>query len=105
MHFPGGCGVRVDSCLYNGCVLPPYYDSMVAKLLVHAPSRLEAIRKMRRCLEEFALKGFKTTEELIYQILYHPEFVQGKYHTGFLESHLDSLLDWNSQLPESEERA
>lgn len=105
LHFPGGCGVRVDSCLYNGCVLPPYYDSMVAKLLVHAPSRLEAIRKMRRCLEEFALKGFKTTEELIYQILYHPEFVQGKYHTGFLESHLDSLLDWNSQLPESEERA
>lgn len=105
VHFPGGCGIRVDSCLYNGCVLPPYYDSMVAKLLVHAPTRLEAIRKMRRCLEEFALEGFQTTEELIYQILYHPEFVQGRYTTGFLEEHLDSLLDWNSQLPKSEGRS
>ena len=50
LHFPGGAGVRVDSCLYNGCTLSPYYDSMAAKLLVHAPTRLEAIRKMRRCL-------------------------------------------------------
>ena len=105
LHFPGGCGIRVDSYLYNGCELPPYYDSMVAKLLVHAPTRLEAIRKMRRCLEEFTLEGFKTTEELIYQILYHPQFIQGRYNTGFLEEHLDSLLDWNSQLPKSEERS
>lgn len=103
LHFPGGCGVRVDSYLYNGCTLPPYYDSMVAKILVHAPTRLEAIRKMRRCLEEFALKGFPTTAELQYQILYHPQFVQGRYTTGFLEAHLPGLLDWNSQLPKSEE--
>ena len=55
LHFPGGAGVRVDSCLYNGCTLSPYYDSMAAKLLVHAPTRLEAIRRMRRCLEEYHL--------------------------------------------------
>ena len=50
LHFPGGPGVRVDSCLYSGCALPPYYDSLAAKLLVHAPTRLEAVRRMRRCL-------------------------------------------------------
>ena len=60
LHFPGGAGVRVDSCLYNGCTLSPHYDSLAAKILVHAPTRLEAIREMRRCLEEFALEGFPT---------------------------------------------
>ena len=69
LHFPGGAGVRVDSHLYNGCALPPYYDSLAAKLMVHAPTRLEAIRKMRRALEEFALEGFPTNAELSYQIL------------------------------------
>ena len=49
LHFPGGCGVRIDSCLYNGCSLPPYYDSLAAKIMVHGQNRLEAIRKMRRC--------------------------------------------------------
>ena len=68
LHFPGGPGVRVDSALYNGCTLSPYYDSLAAKLLVHAPTRLEAIRRMRRCLEEFALEGFATNAELSYQI-------------------------------------
>ena len=105
LHFPGGAGVRVDSCLYNGCTLSPYYDSMAAKLLVHAPTRLEAIRKMRRCLEEFALEGFPTNAELSYQILYHPTFVRGGCTTAFLDENLPRLLDFNRRLSESEGEA
>lgn len=102
LHFPGGAGVRVDSCLYNGCTLSPYYDSMAAKLMVHAPTRLEAIRKMRRCLEEFALEGFPTNAELSYQILYHPVFIRGACTTAFLDEHLGELLDFSRRLSESE---
>ncbi len=105
LHFPGGAGVRVDSCLYNGCTLSPYYDSMAAKLLVHAPTRLEAIRKMRRCLEEFTLEGFPTNAELSYQILYHPTFVRGGCTTAFLDENLPRLLDFNRRLSESEGEA
>ena len=104
LHFPGGAGVRVDSCLYNGCTLSPYYDSMAAKLLVHAPTRLEAIRKMRRCLEEFTLEGFPTNAELSYQILYHPIFVRGGCTTAFLDAHLPELLDFSRRVEEREER-
>ena len=103
LHFPGGAGVRVDSCLYNGCTLSPYYDSMSAKLLVHAPTRLEAIRKMRRCLEEFTLEGFPTNAELSYQILYHPIFVRGGCTTAFLDEHLPELLDFSRRVEEHEE--
>ena len=105
LHFPGGAGVRVDSCLYNGCTLSPYYDSMSDKLLVHEPTRLEAIRKMRRCLEEFALEGFPTNAELSYQILYHPTFVRGGCTTAFLDENLPRLLDFNRRLSESEGEA
>ena len=100
VHFPSGCGVRVDSCLYNGCQLSPFYDSLAAKVMVHAPTRLEAIRKMRRCLEEFALEGFPTNAELSYQILYHPGFVRGGCNTAFLEENLTQLLDFNRKLDE-----
>ena len=102
LHFPGGAGVRVDSALYSGCSLSPYYDSLAAKLLVHAPTRLEAIRKMRRCLEEFTLEGFPTNAELSYQILYHPTFVRGACTTAFLDENLPSLLDFSRRLSESE---
>ncbi len=105
LHFPGGAGVRVDSALYSGCTLSPYYDSLAAKLLVHAPTRLEAIRKMRRCLEEFTLEGFPTNAELSYQILYHPTFVRGACTTAFLDENLPSLLDFSRRLSESEEDA
>ena len=105
LHFPGGPGVRVDSALYNGCTLSPYYDSLAAKLLVHAPTRLEAIRRMRRCLEEFALEGFATNAELSYQILYHPTFVRGGCTTAFLDENLPSLLEFSRRLSESEAQA
>ena len=98
LHFPGGTGVRVDSALYNGCALSPYYDSLAAKLLVHAPTRLEAIKKMRRCLEEFTLEGFPTNSELSYEILFHPAFVRGSCTTAFLDQNLDSLLEFSRQV-------
>ena len=94
LHFPGGCGVRVDSALYTGYELPPYYDSMVAKLIVHAPTRLAAIRRMRRVLEEFIVEGYPTGADLAHMILYHPVFLKGEYSTAFLAEHLDELLDW-----------
>lgn len=94
LHFPGGCGVRVDSALYNGCELSPYYDSMVAKIIVHAPTRLGAIRRMRRALEELVVEGYPTGADLAHLILYHPEFLRGTYNTGFLEEHLDTLMHW-----------
>ena len=103
LHFPGGPGVRVDSALYNGCAMPPYYDSLAAKLMVHAPTRLQAIRKMRRCLEEFALEGFPTNAELSYQILYRPDFVRGCCTTAFLEENLSRLLDFTRQVGGDEE--
>ena len=103
VHFPGGNGVRVDSCLYTGCTLSPYYDSMAAKILVHAPTRLEAIRRMRRSLEEFALEGFATNAELSYQILYHPTFIRGACTTGFLDENMPQLLDFNRRIDQEEE--
>ena len=105
LHFPGGMGVRVDSCLYNGCTMPPYYDSLAAKLMVHAPTRLEAIRKMRRCLEEFALEGVPTNAELAHEILYHPTFIRGGCTTAFMDECLPALLEFDKKLRESEGEA
>jgi len=84
-HAPGGLGVRVDSALYAGYVVPPYYDSMVAKLIVHAPTRPEAIARMRRALGEFAIQGIKTTLPLHRRIMDAPEFVAGDYTIHWLE--------------------
>jgi len=84
-HAPGGLGVRVDSALYAGYVVPPYYDSMVAKLIVHAPTRPEAIARMRRALAEFAIQGIKTTLPLHRRIMDAPEFQAGDYTIHWLE--------------------
>ena len=96
VHLPGGCGVRVDTCLYNGYELPPYYDSLMAKVIVHAPTRLEAIRRMRRALEELIIEGPATNADLLHQILHHPDFVRGNYNTGFLEANMQTLLAWSN---------
>ena len=107
LHFPGGCGVRVDSALYNGCELSPFYDSMVAKIIVHAPTRLEAVRKMRRALEEFVVEGYPTGAELAHLILHHPDFLRGTYDTSFIEQNLQDLLHWGERckLPAEQEEA
>ena len=94
LHLPGGPGVRVDTLLYNGCEVSPFYDSLVAKVIVHAPTRLEAIRRMRRALAELIIQGYPTTAPFCYLLLHHPDFVQGRYDTGFLAGHLEELLDW-----------
>lgn len=102
VHFPGGCGIRVDSGLYSGCTLPPYYDSLAAKILAWAPTRLEAIRRMRRALEELTIEGFPTNAELSHLILYHPDYVRGACTTAFLETHLEELVDWSRKAAEGE---
>ncbi len=97
LHFPGGPGVRVDSLLYNGYEVSPFYDSLVAKVIVHAPTRLEAIRRMRRVLEEMIIEGYPTTADFCHLILHHPDFVKGRYDTGFLAQHQEELLSWNKE--------
>ncbi len=97
VHFPGGPGVRVDSLLYNGYTVSPYYDSLVAKVIVHAPTRLEAIRRMRRCLEEMVIEGYPTTADFCHLILHHPDFVKGQYDTGFLGKYQEELLKWEKE--------
>jgi len=84
-HAPGGLGVRVDSALYAGYFVPPYYDSLVAKLIVHAPTRARAIDRMRRALDEFAVVGIKTTIPLHQRIVDDPEFQSGDYTIHWLE--------------------
>jgi acetyl-CoA carboxylase biotin carboxylase subunit len=84
-HAPGGLGVRVDSALYAGYVVPPFYDSLVAKLIVHAPTRPEAIARMRRALAEFAVVGIKTTIPLHQRIMEDAEFQKGDYTIHWLE--------------------
>jgi acetyl-CoA carboxylase biotin carboxylase subunit len=84
-HAPGGLGVRVDSALYSGYKVPAYYDSMIAKLIVHAPTRPEAIARMRRSLAEFAVVGIKTTLPLHQRIVDSPEFIAGDYTIHWLE--------------------
>ena len=84
-HAPGGLGVRIDSALYAGYVVPPYYDNMVAKLIVHAPTRTDAINRMRRALDEFAVVGIQTTIPLHRRIVDDPEFQAGDYTIHWLE--------------------
>ncbi|RRN73115.1 acetyl-CoA carboxylase biotin carboxylase subunit [Peribacillus simplex] len=82
---PGGYGVRVDSAAYPGYSIPPYYDSMIAKLIVHAPTRDEAIEKMKRALGEFVIEGINTTIPFHIKLLQHEQFVSGEFNTKFLE--------------------
>ncbi|MGH7212483.1 MAG: acetyl-CoA carboxylase biotin carboxylase subunit, partial [Acetobacteraceae bacterium] len=84
-HAPGGPGVRVDSALYAGCMVPPHYDSLVAKLIVHARTRPEAIARARRALEEFAVAGIKTTIPLHQRIMEDASFQAGDYTIHWLE--------------------
>ena len=84
-HAPGGLGVRIDSALYAGYFVPPHYDSMVAKLIVHAPTRPAAIARMRRALDEFAVEGIKTTIPLHRRIMDAPAFQAGDYTIHWLE--------------------
>jgi len=85
MHVPGGHGVRVDKHAYSGYVIPPYYDSMIAKLICYGKDRREALDHMARALDEFIVRGIKTTIPLHQIILKDPNFRRGRYTTAFIE--------------------
>lgn len=89
--LPGGPGVRIDTHLYNGYEVPPLYDSLLAKLVVFAPTRKEAIRKMRVALEQFIIDGVKNNIDILYLILHNTNFVRGIYDTGFMKSFMEIL--------------
>jgi acetyl-CoA carboxylase biotin carboxylase subunit len=85
LHSPGGHGVRLDTHVYAGYVIPPNYDSMIAKLITTAQTREEAINKMKRALDEFVIEGIKTTIPFHRQLMEHPDYVAGNYTTKFME--------------------
>jgi len=84
-HAPGGLGVRVDSALYDGYRIPPHYDSLIAKLIVHGTSRNECLMRLRRALEEFVITGVDTSLPLHHRLIGEPDFVNGDYHIHWLE--------------------
>ncbi len=84
-HAPGGLGVRVDSALYSGYSVPPYYDSLIAKLVVHGASRNECMMRLRRTLEEFVVGGVETTIPLHQKLIAEPDFLNGDYDIHWLE--------------------
>jgi acetyl-CoA carboxylase biotin carboxylase subunit len=85
-HIPGGFGVRVDTHCYTGYVVPPYYDSMIAKMIVFAQTRQGALQKMAGCLDEFTVEGIKTTIPFHQQVMRDERFISGKFDTSFLDS-------------------
>jgi len=85
LHFPGGHGIRLDTHVYSGYVIPPHYDSMIAKLITTAQTREEAINKMKRALDEFVIEGIKTTIPFHQKLMEHPDYIAGNYTTKFME--------------------
>jgi len=85
LHIPGGHGVRVDTHVYSGYMIPPNYDSMIAKLITTAQTREEAINKMKRALDEFIVEGIKTTIPFHRQLMDHSDYIKGDYTTKFME--------------------
>ena len=84
-HPPGGPGVRLDSHIYDGYTVPPYYDSLLAKVIVHGNDREEALARMRQALDSFVLEGVTTTIPFLGRVIRHPDFVAGRVDTKFLE--------------------
>ena len=89
-HAPGGLGVRMDSALYNGYSIPPYYDSLIGKLIVHGENRKEAIARLRRALGELIIDGIDTTVPLFEELLNEDDIINGDYNIHWLEKWLDS---------------
>lgn len=91
----GGLGLRVDSAMYSGYTIPPYYDSMIAKVIVHGETRLEALMKMQRALSEFVTDGITTNVEFQMDLISHPNVVAGDYTTAFLQE--EFLPEWTPE--------
>ncbi|MEF9893994.1 MAG: acetyl-CoA carboxylase biotin carboxylase subunit [Anaerorhabdus sp.] len=90
-HVPGGQGIRIESAVYAGYTIPPFYDSMILKLIVHAPNRLEAIKRMRIALEELLIEGVDTNIEFQYLLFHDPIFVSGRYDTASLANFIEEV--------------
>ncbi len=97
-HAAGGLGVRFDSAVYNGYRIPPYYDSMIGKLIVHGRNREECMARMRRAIQETVVDGVKTTLPLHIWILDQPEFISGEYNIHWLEKKLEAKRDAQSEV-------
>ena len=93
-HPPGGPGVRVDSALYAGAVVPPYYDSLIAKLIVHDHTREACLARLKRALGEYVIAGLPTNLTLLQAVVEHPAFASGAYHTGWLA---EFLVEWQAR--------
>lgn len=98
LHLPGGRGIRIDSAVYTGYEIPPFYDSMILKLIAFAPTRLECIKKMRVALEELIIDGVKTNIEFHYLVLHNKRFIEGNYDTGFFDEFLKELEEQSGEL-------
>ena len=85
---PGGLGVRIDSAVYQGYVIPPYYDSLVGKLIVHGKTRGECLMRLRRALDEMVVEGIETTLPLFRAQVREPGIIDGDYHIHWLEQYL-----------------
>ncbi len=92
-HVPGGLGVRMDSALYNGYSIPPYYDSLIGKLIVHGRDRKAALARLRRALNEFIIDGIETTTPLFHELLDEPDIQSGDYNIHWLEKWLEEHTD------------
>ncbi|HYF22000.1 MAG TPA: acetyl-CoA carboxylase biotin carboxylase subunit, partial [Caulobacteraceae bacterium] len=87
-HAPGGLGVRLDSALYTGYSIPPYYDSLAGKLIVHGRDRAECVARLKRALGEMVVAGIDTTIPLFQDLLTQPDIVKGDYHIHWLEQYI-----------------
>ena len=92
-HAPGGLGVRMDSALYDGYAIPPYYDSLIGKLIVHAPDRAAAIARLSRALGELIIDGIETTIPLFHALLQEPDIHSGNYNIHWLEHWLENNIE------------
>jgi len=93
LHMPGGHGIRVDSAIYQDYEIPPYYDSMIAKLIVKGNNREEAIHKMQSALGEFIIQGVDTNIDFLFEIIRHEKFREGDFSTGFIETMNELRVD------------
>ena len=85
LNLPGGNGIRIDTAIYEGYTIPPFYDSMIAKIIVYGTTRNEAIAKMKRALEELVIEGVETNRDFLFEIIKNPDFIRGNFDTSFIE--------------------
>lgn len=95
LHVPSGHGIRFDSFIYTGYQIPPFYDSMLGKVIVHGKTRQEAIMKMRATLEELVIDGVKTNQDFCSMILNNADYIKGTFDTGFIPKTIDTLLGYD----------